>query len=122
MRQSDFDIFLAEIIQKITGTLSSKSDDYSYDSDKLFNFKLQGRIDGIAPIEALRGNQLKHRASICQGLDELEQGKIRSWEWYLEKYIDNINYDILSLALIKEQIEKIEADENNKQYREGKMR
>jgi len=107
MKTDDFNIFLAEIIQKITNTLSSKSDDYSYDFDKLFNFKLQSRIDGITPIEALRGNALKHRASICQGLDELQKGKVRSWEWYLEKHIDNINYDILSLALIKEQIEKV---------------
>jgi len=106
MKVDDFEIFLAGIIQKITGTLNSKSNDYSYNSDKLFNFQLQSKIDGITPIEALRGNHLKHRASICQGLDELQKGKMRPYKWWQEKIIDSINYHILLLALIKEQIDK----------------
>jgi len=103
MTLNDFDEFLCdEIFPKIQETLNIKSDDYSGDDDKLFNFKLQARIDGITPIEALRGNQLKHRASLCQGLDDLSQGKIRPYAWWLEKTIDAINYDILLLALLKE--------------------
>jgi len=97
-----FSEFLKNILHQITNILDIKSSDYSYDSDKLFNFKLAGRIDGITPIEALRGMQLKHKASIIQGLDELQDGNVRPWAWFLEKYIDNINYHILALALIKE--------------------
>ena len=57
-----FSEFLKNILHQITNILDIKSSDYSYDSDKLFNFKLAGRIDGITPIEALRGMQLKHKA------------------------------------------------------------
>jgi hypothetical protein len=105
MKHKDFEIFLEEIIEKIRGVLSSKSADYSDNilDDKLFNFKEAGRIDNITPIEALRGMWLKHRTSINQGLDELMcEEKCRPWEWWVEKSIDNINYNILLLALIEE--------------------
>jgi len=94
-----------EIIKKIRGVLSSKSADYSDQifDDKLFNFKEAARIDNITPIESLRGMWLKHRASLSQGLDELMcEEEPRSFGWWMEKSIDNINYNILLLALIKE--------------------
>ena len=101
MKHENFNKFLDEILVKVKSTLASKSSDYSTTDDKLFNFKLQGRIDGITSIEALRGNSRKHRASICQGLDELQQtGKPRPYEWWLEKSIDDINYTILMLAMM----------------------
>lgn len=103
MKLTDFDEFLCdEIIPLIQDTLSSKSADYAGDNDKLFNFKQQGRIDNITPFDALRGNWLKHRASISQGLEELHKGKVRSYDWWKEKCIDNINYTILLLAMVKE--------------------
>lgn len=102
MTHKEFNIFLEERFKQIRNIMSSKSDDYSSNDNKLANFFLQARIDGITPIEALRGNQLKHRASICQGLDELHEGKIRPWKWWLEKCIDDINYDLLQLALLYE--------------------
>lgn len=105
MNPNEFSKFLDEILTRIKFTLDSKSADYSTTQDKLFNFKLQASIDGITPIEALRGNNLKHQASITQGLNELQQGKIRPLGWWLEKGIDHINYTILLLALIKEQQE-----------------
>lgn len=101
MKHADFDRFLDELLRTIRITLNSRSSDYSAIDDKIFNFKLQGRIDGISSIEALRGNWLKHRASICQGLGELQQtGKPRPYNWWQEKCIDDINYTILMLAML----------------------
>jgi len=104
MKHETFDEFLInEILSRIQETLSSKSADYSDGGDKLYNFKLQARMDGITPFEALEGNWRKHRASLRQGLDELHSGKpMRSMDWWMEKSIDNINYNILLLALLKE--------------------
>lgn len=103
MTHKEFNEFLEwDVIEAINDVLSQKSSDYSHGDDKTFNFKLAGRIDDISAIEALRGMQLKHRASICQGLDELKNnGKCRDFFWWREKIIDDINYNILLLAMIK---------------------
>lgn len=103
MKHEDFDKFLEEeVIKRIRSVLSSKSADYSKGDDKLYNFKLAGEMDGDMPIQALRGMHLKHRASIRQGLDEIMTGeKPRPYDWWLEKIIDDINYDILMLGMLK---------------------
>lgn len=100
MPLKEFSEFLTKELDAIRDILDSKSADYSTDADKLANFKLQARMDGISPIEALRGNWLKHRASLVQGLDELEHGKVRPLEWWQEKLRDDRNYNILLHALI----------------------
>lgn len=103
MHLNEFAGFLDEIVDNIKEILSSKSADYSDTVDKLYNFKLQARIDSVTPIEALRGNWRKHLGSIIQGLDELQKGKVRSEQWWREKCVDSINYQILLLALLKEE-------------------
>jgi len=101
MTHEKFNEFLdKEILEKIKAVLSSKSADYSSVNDKLFNFKLSAKIESITPIEALRGMWLKHRTSIHQGLDELQENKVRPWKWWHEKAIDDINYCILMLAML----------------------
>lgn len=102
MKHSDFDKFLEEeVIAKIRSVLSSKSADYSKGDDKLYNFKLAAEMDGDTSLQALRGMHLKHRASIRQGLDEVMMGeKLRDYKWWLEKVIDDVNYDILMLAML----------------------
>lgn len=101
MPLKEFDEFLSQELTAIRAILASKSDDYSTNADKLANFKLQARMDGISPVEALRGNWLKHRASIVQGLDELEHGKVRPLKWWQEKLRDDRNYNILLHALVQ---------------------
>lgn len=103
MKHEIFDKFLEEeVIAKIRSVLSSKSADYSKGDDKLYNFKLAAEMDGDTPIQSLRGMHLKHRASIRQGLDEIMCGEQpRSYDWWVEKIIDDVNYDILLLAMLK---------------------
>lgn len=110
MNQSDFHDFLEKQLTDMRNVLDSKSADYSTGKDKLYNFKLAAQIDGISPIEALRGMWLKHRASIVQGLDDLQRGVCRPESWWNEKLTDDRNYGILLQALLVEthfQTEKI---------------
>jgi len=100
-----FDKLVERETQRMKDVMCSKSADYSADDDKLFNFKLAAELDGISPIETLRGMWLKHRTSIRQGLDELVNGKTeycRSEKWWIEKLTDDRNYSILLQALLIE--------------------
>ena len=97
-----FDELVERETQRMKDVMCSKSADYSADDDKLFNFKLAAELDGVSPIEALRGMWLKHRTSLRQGLDELVDGKCRSKEWWIEKLTDDRNYSVLLQALLEE--------------------
>lgn len=102
MTHPEFDEFIHVVLNNATAILGTKSADYSTADDKLANFKLQAQMDGITPIEALRGNHLKHRCSIRQGLDDLQRGVVRPWKWWKEKMTDDLNYNLLLQALIYE--------------------
>lgn len=102
MNHIDFDRLVERETQRMKDVMCSKSADYSAADDKLFNFKLAAELDGISPIEALRGMWLKHRTSIRQGLDELINGKCRPEAWWVEKFTDDRNYSILLQALLTE--------------------
>lgn len=98
-----FDKLVERETQRMKDVMCSKSADYSAGGDKLFNFKLAAAMDGISPIEALRGMWLKHKASLRQGLDELMDGKpCRPGAWWIEKLTDDRNYSILLQALLAE--------------------
>lgn len=102
MNHTDFDKLVERETKRMKDVMCKKSADYSADDDKLFNFKLAAEVDGVTPIEALRGMWLKHRTSLRQGLDELMTGKCRSEAWWIEKLTDDRNYSILLQALLTE--------------------
>ncbi len=103
MDMQTFDRLVEKEIQRMKDVICSKSADYADGTDKLFNFKLAAELDGISPIEALRGMWLKHRCSLRQGLDELLDGKNRRPEaWWIEKLTDDRNYSVLLQALLVE--------------------
>lgn len=102
MNHADFDNLVERETKRMKDVMCSKSADYSAADDKLFNFKLAAEVDGISPIEALRGMWLKHRTSLRQGLDELIGGKCRFEDWWIEKLTDDRNYSILLQALLTE--------------------
>ena len=98
-----FDELVERETKRMKDVMCGKSADYAAGGDKLFNFKLAAEVDGITPIEALRGMWLKHRTSLRQGLDELMEGKpCRSEDWWIEKLTDDRNYSILLQALLME--------------------
>jgi len=98
------DYIVEERVKKV---MCAKSSEYARGADKLHNFKRAAEIDGITPIEALRGMHLKHRTSILDMLDDLMQDKHHSKALWHEKLTDTLNYYILMWALLQE-IEKWE--------------
>ncbi|KKN53844.1 hypothetical protein LCGC14_0598030 [marine sediment metagenome] len=103
-----FDELVERETKRMKDVMCSKSADYSADGDKLFNFKLAAELDGISPIEALRGMWLKHRTSLRQGLDELvDEKSCRSEKWWIEKLTDDRNYSMLLQALLMEKYFKL---------------
>ena len=102
MTLTDFDKFLCREMKACKDLMMIKNADYATDDDKLANFKLAGKIDGIGARFALYGMDLKHRASINQGLEDTAYTKEHTLSWWQEKIRDHINYMFLLLALIEE--------------------
>ena len=103
MLHEEFSNFVSKVMDRCRCLLDTKSDDYSSQDDKLYNFKAAGRIADVFPIEALAGMDLKHRTSIQQGIEEyIASGILRPLDWWMEKVVDHINYQLLLLALIAE--------------------
>lgn len=110
MKHAKFDKLLKEILKRTTNVLSTKSDEYSTDVDKLHNFKRAGAMLNCTPEKALIGMWTKHIISILDIVDRIErnehdetQAEVHALE---EKIGDAINYLILLEALIKERYEK----------------
>lgn len=99
-----------------------KGEEYSRKGDRLHNFKVAGRIDGITPEKALRGMDLKHRTSIADIIDDIEEGKLPSLKVLAEKMNDSHVYLHLLEALIVERIEmpgaaRVEAGETDTYFK-----
>ena len=102
MDTKDFNELLDYVVdEKIRGVLKKKADEYTR-GDRLSNFKEAARISKVTPLRALRGMQIKHDVSIMDLTDDFDKGTFNTWEMWLEKVTDRINYDILALALVKE--------------------
>jgi hypothetical protein len=101
MKPVDFDAFLLNCLNHIQETLKSKETVYSSDKDRFHNFNRAAEMDHTTPIKSLRGMQTKHRVAIADFLDEPNVTDTPYEEWE-EKIIDNINYYILMLAMVKE--------------------
>lgn len=108
MNAKRFNKIIDSRIFSIKQVLKEKNGDYAKgEKDVLHNFKVAGRVDDIQPETALRGMWLKHRVSIQDMLNEIENSSFnRTEEWVNEKIGDNINYLILLEALVKERINK----------------
>jgi hypothetical protein len=88
--------------ERVKRVMCSKSAEYARGKDKLHNFKRAAAIDGITPLEALRGMHLKHRTSISDMLDDLMKDLHHDRGLWEEKLTDTVNYYMLMWALISE--------------------
>lgn len=92
----------------------AKNKEYARGKDKLHNFKRTGERRRKSPEEALAGMQEKHRTSIDDMVQDLEERfktegpnfkitkkELAIWE---EKLRDDINYDLLLWALLNERV------------------
>ena len=109
MELERFNNVVKDRVAECLALLVPKGEEYSRGGDRLHNFKVAGRIEGISPERALRGIDLKHRASIMDLVDDIEEGKLPSMKLLAEKMTDSINYLLLLEALI---VERVEAGEH----------
>src|SRR5574343_2116418 len=99
MTNEEFDIVLDKVIQSIKSTLGNKAKEYSFNSDRLSNFKDAARISNQTPLQALDGFMLKHRVAF-EDYIKCDAGNIEvPLGWWQEKIFDQINYLILAWAL-----------------------
>lgn len=103
MNVKDFEAVLQDTISRIESILSSKSAEYSTNTDRLANFKSAAAYLGCEPETALLGMWTKHLISLKDFIQRLEHGDIliRDTQWN-EKILDTINYAILLRGLLKE--------------------
>jgi hypothetical protein len=98
-----FNQVLADQIDRINEILGSKAGEYADDADRLHNFKASASLQGITPIEALRGKMAKHTISIYDMIASKKAYPVEKWD---EKITDHINYLILLRALVVEEDEE----------------
>lgn len=103
MNAVDFNKVLSDQINLVVDILGSKAGEYADDTDRLHNFKASAALQGITPMEALRGKMAKHTISIY---DMIGTGKAFPLEKWDEKITDHINYLILLRALVIEEEEE----------------
>ena len=99
MNATRFNQVLADQIEKINEILGSKAGEYADDNDRLHNFKASASLQGITPMEALRGKMAKHTISIYDMIGSGQTFPLEKWD---EKITDHINYLILLRALVVE--------------------
>lgn len=104
MTQIEFNNLVDYIVEKkIKAVMCNKSVEYARGGDKLYNFKRSAEIDGVSPVQALRGMDLKHRTSILDMMDDFEKGIDYPKELWHEKLTDHLNYTLLLWALLHEE-------------------
>lgn len=97
-----FNQVLDDQIERVNEILRSKAGEYANDADRLHNFKASASLQGISPMEALRGKMAKHTISIYDMIASGKAFPVAKWD---EKITDHINYLILLRALVVEEDE-----------------
>lgn len=112
MDMTTFEQIVKDQVEMCSKVMLAKSEEYSRNQDKLWNFKIAGRKLGVSQMQANRGMTIKHTVSIEDLITDIEEGKTVSMEVLDEKFTDEINYLLLLKAQMIEEIsDKILADE-----------
>lgn len=88
-------------VKECLDTLRVKEAEYAEDFDRLHNFKVSARVQGVIPIQALGGMMVKHTTSIYDLIRNEENYSASPALWH-EKITDHINYLLLLRALLQE--------------------
>jgi hypothetical protein len=100
MNTNDFNEVIEGQFEKSRATLIKKATEYAADNDRLHNFKVAAKLQGITSRAALAGMLAKHTVSV---FDLLMADDLASPEMWDEKMGDSINYHLLALAVIEEE-------------------
>ena len=83
--------------------LAEKGKEYVFSADRLDHFKNSAEEQGISPKQALWGMTSKHLTSLGR-MCKAENGNYSPEVWS-EKITDSMNYMLLLLALVTEEVE-----------------
>lgn len=107
MNQDRFNELMEKLLTACKDALGMKAGEYAREGDRLYNFYAAARKLNKHPLDSLLGMQVKYRVSIddiCE--DIINHKKFPTGEMMLEKFKDDINYNLLAFALIHELREK----------------
>ncbi len=110
MTPEEFRAIMQNRLIKCEFILSKKSEDYSRNQDKLYNFKRAAGITGETPAQALVGMWLKHVVSVIDIVEDAAVGKTISRERIDEKFTDALNYLLLLEGILEEDMPPKELD------------
>jgi hypothetical protein len=102
--EEEFDSIVHDRTVMIKRTLSVKAKEYRRNNDPLHNFRVAAKVGNTTEEKALWGFATKHYVSFLDILNDIEQGKLPTFEYVDEKIGDLINYLILCEASMKEKI------------------
>lgn len=93
-----FDMLVDEATKRVSEVLVSREADYAVGGDRLHNFNEAANIRQITPVAACLGMQLKHTVSMEDLKRDMLAGRNISKARFMEKCIDEFNYNLLALA------------------------
>jgi hypothetical protein len=99
MTNENFNQIVEFQLNRIKEILVKKQAEYNLDEDRLSVFKHAAALSKETPEQALYGFLLKHLISQA---DMISTGEKYTKEIWLEKITDIMNYNILLLALLKD--------------------
>lgn len=105
MKRERFNEIVDQTLGQVTEVLIEKSVEYSRNDNPFHNFDVGARKTGLIREKVLDGMALKHEISIDDIVNDIEEGKLPTYDLINEKFGDAINYLILKKASIIDRIE-----------------
>ena len=102
MNNTEFEKIVTEQFDSCRETLLKKAEEYADDTDRLHNFKIAAKLQGVTPLTALGGMMAKHTVSVYDLIRRHENGFEIKKEMWDEKIGDSINYLLLMQGLLAE--------------------
>ena len=104
MEHQKFNEVLEARINSMRQILSTKAGEYATDVDRLANFKDGAEATKSTPEKFLWNLVTKHMIATRDFIFEIDDGDVRSMEYWDEKLGDIINYMVLLEALVDERL------------------
>ena len=105
MKTKDFNKVVQQRLKKTNDTLFFKANEYAR-GDRLSNFKQIAHLLGVTPEKALVGLVAKHIVALVDFVNDIDDGKVQSYDRWDEKIGDIICYSILLDAMIQERLKR----------------
>lgn len=103
MNNTEFEKIITEQFDSCRETLLKKAEEYADDTDRLHNFKIAAKLQGVTPLTALGGMMAKHTVSVYDLIRRHEDGLEIKKEMWDEKIGDSLNYLLLMQGLLAEE-------------------